>query len=159
MAYQKLQTGRALEVIYSDTINIPNIADVHATGVVSAAPPGPPPQLVVASGDFLTSVKVGDIVYNTTAKTVATVTGVVDDVTLNLSAATVTAADEFVIYGDTNNGCVLYLGGAGNLRVVTVGGDDVLMTGVLAGTYVPMNVMRVKTTDTTVAASVILAMW
>lgn len=159
MAYQKLQTGRALEVIYSDTINIPNIADVHATGQVSAAPPGPPPQLVVAAGDFLTSVKVGDIVYNTTAKTVATVTGVVDDVTLNLSAATVSAADEFVIYGDTNNGCVLYLGGAGNLRVVTVGGDDVLMTGVLAGTYVPMNVMRVKTTDTTVAASVILAMW
>ena len=118
MAYQKLQTGRALNVIYSDTINIPNIADVHWTGVVSAAP-GPPPQLVAAAGaEFTSRIKVGDIVYNTTTNTKATVVAVVDDVTLTLSAAIVAAGNEIIIYGDTNNGCVLYLGGAGNIRVL-----------------------------------------
>ena len=36
MAYQKLQAGRALAVIPSNTINIPNVAAVSATGVTTA---------------------------------------------------------------------------------------------------------------------------
>lgn len=53
--------------------------------------------------------------------------------------------------------CVLYVGGAGNLRVQTAGGDDVTFTGLLAGTFLPVQVTRVFATNTT--ATNILALW
>jgi hypothetical protein len=53
--------------------------------------------------------------------------------------------------------CVLYIGDAGNIRVLTEGGDDVIFTGVLAGSFLPVNVVRVFATDTTVLN--ILALW
>jgi len=56
-----------------------------------------------------------------------------------------------------NNGCVLYIGGAGDLRVLTAGGDDVTFTGVLAGTFLPVQVVRVFSTNTTAAN--LLALW
>jgi hypothetical protein len=59
--------------------------------------------------------------------------------------------------GTSNNGCVLYVGGAGNLRVDTVGGDDVTFTGVLAGSFIPVQVTRVYATGTT--ATSIVALW
>lgn len=48
-------------------------------------------------------------------------------------------------------GCTraLYVGGAGNLRVLTAGGEDVTFVGVLAGTVYPVNVTRVWATNTT----------
>ena len=59
--------------------------------------------------------------------------------------------------GSGNRGCVLYVGGAGNLRVLTVGGDDVTFTGVQAGTFLPVHVLRVFSTNTT--ATGIVALW
>jgi hypothetical protein len=59
--------------------------------------------------------------------------------------------------GTSNNGCVLYVGGAGNLRVDTVGGDDITFTGVLAGSFIPVQVTRVYATGTT--ATSIVALW
>ena len=56
-----------------------------------------------------------------------------------------------------NNGCVLYIGGAGDLRVLTAGGDDVTFTGVLAGTFLPVQVVRVFNSTTT--ATNLLALW
>jgi len=56
-----------------------------------------------------------------------------------------------------NNGCVLYIGGAGDLRVLTAGGDDVTFTGVLAGTFLPVQVVRVFNATTT--ATNLLALW
>lgn len=53
--------------------------------------------------------------------------------------------------------CVLYIGGAGNVRVLTAGGDDVVFTGVLAGTFLPVQVIRVFATNTT--ATNIVAVW
>lgn len=37
MAYQRLQVGRALGVIPSDTINIPNVAAVATSGTTTNA--------------------------------------------------------------------------------------------------------------------------
>lgn len=88
MAYQKLQTSRALVVATSDTLNIPSISDASGRG---------------------------------------------------------------------NNGCVLYVGTGGNLRVLTAGGDDVVFAGLQNGTFLPVNVVRVFSTGTT--ASDILALW
>ena len=56
-----------------------------------------------------------------------------------------------------NYGCVLYVGTAGDVRVLTAGGDDVIFTGVLAGSYMPVQVIRVFATSTT--ASNIIALW
>lgn len=53
--------------------------------------------------------------------------------------------------------CVLYIGGAGNIRVLTAGGDDVTFNGVVAGTFLPVQVVRVFSTGTT--ATNILATW
>lgn len=59
--------------------------------------------------------------------------------------------------GDNNVGCVLYVGGAGNLKVTTYGGDTVIFNGVLAGTFIPVNVVKVWASDT--SATNIIALW
>ena len=59
--------------------------------------------------------------------------------------------------GSGNNGCVLYVGGAGNVKVLTVGRDEVTFTGVQAGTFMPVQVLRVFATGTT--ATSIVALW
>jgi len=53
--------------------------------------------------------------------------------------------------------CVLYIGGAGNIRVLTEGGDDVVFNSVIAGSTLPVNVVRVFATNTT--ATNIVALW
>jgi len=59
--------------------------------------------------------------------------------------------------GSGNNGCVLYVGTGGSVRVKTVGGDDVTFVGVNAGQFLPVQVLRVYATGT--SASTILALW
>ncbi|MHA2084175.1 MAG: spike base protein, RCAP_Rcc01079 family [Candidatus Thorarchaeota archaeon] len=61
------------------------------------------------------------------------------------------------ITGGTNNGCVLYIGTPGNVRVKTIGGDDVTFTGVYAGQFFPVQVIQVFATGTT--AGEIVALW
>ena len=59
--------------------------------------------------------------------------------------------------GAGNNGCVLYCGVAGNIRVLTVGNDDVTLVGVNTGAFIPLQVKRVFATGTT--STNILALW
>ena len=61
------------------------------------------------------------------------------------------------ITGGTNNGCVLYIGLPGNVRVKTIGGDDVTFVGVYAGQFFPVQVVQVYATGTT--AGEIVALW
>jgi hypothetical protein len=63
----------------------------------------------------------------------------------------------FVGGGDIAWPCVLYIGGAGNLRVLTAGGDDVTFNGVLAGSFLPVQVNRVFASGT--SATNIVALW
>ena len=44
---------------------------------------------------------------------------------------------------------VVYVGVAGNVRVLTAQGDDVTFTGVLGGTVIPVQAIRVYATNTT----------
>ena len=154
MAYQKLQARRALAVITSDTIDIPNPAATAATGT-AAAPTGA--QLVGTGTNFLTTVKVGDIIYAGTI--VATVDAVVSDTVLTTSTA-ITAALTYTIYSQTDNpsnGCVLFAGAAGDINLITVDDDTVLFKGIVAGQFLPVQVKRVKATNTT--ATDIVALW
>ncbi len=79
------------------------------------------------------------------------------------SAAAVTPSDTSNIPsvstqdGSGNNGCVLYVGGAGDVKILTVGGNEVTLVGIGAGTFVPINVLRVFSTGTT--ATNIVAIW
>ena len=156
MAYQKLQAGEALAVIPSDTIRVPNPAAIANTGT-AAAPTGA--QLVGTGTEFTKTVAVGDIVYDTTNSVVATVDAIVSDTVLTTSAAIATGAS-YVIYSQANNpsnGCVRYVGVAGDVKVKMAGGNDVVFKGATAGSFLPINVLQVFATGTT--ATDIVALW
>lgn len=77
-------------------------------------------------------------------------------------AAAVTPSDTVDIpnissSGVRNNGCVLYVGVGGDLKVLTAGGDEVTFVGFPTGGFLPVQVVRVFATDTTAAS--ILALW
>jgi hypothetical protein len=60
----------------------------------------------------------------------------------------------------TTEACVLYVGTAGDgtgLRVITSGGDEVAFKNIPSGTFLPVQVLRVFETDTTVDS--IIALW
>lgn len=59
--------------------------------------------------------------------------------------------------GSGNNGSVLYVGTKGNLKVMTVGGDEVTFTNIQDGSFIPVQVLKVFSTGTT--ASNIIALW
>lgn len=56
-----------------------------------------------------------------------------------------------------NNGCALYIGTPGNVRVKTAGGDILTFVGVYSGQFFPVNVIQVFDTGTT--AGEIIALW
>jgi len=155
MAYQKLQARRALAVITDNNIDIPNPAATAATGI-AAAPTGA--QLVGTGTNFLTTVKVGDIIYSG-GGVVATVEAVVSDTVLTTSTA-IPPILTYTIYSQTDNpsnGCVLFAGGAGDINLITVDDDTVLFKGIVAGQFLPVQVKRVKATNT--SATDIVALW
>ena len=156
MAYQKLQAGRAWSVNTSDNTYIPDIGTAGPTGTTTS---GSATQLIDTAATFLTSgVKLNMIVVNTTDGTQTTVTGIDNDTTLtvadNIFAVT---AKAYVIYGGEQEGAVLYIGTAGNLKVTTVAGDAVTFIGINTGAFFPVQVAKVWATGTT--ASNIIALW
>ena len=70
------------------------------------------------------------------------------------NAAAVTPNDSTDL---ADTGRALYIGGAGNISVDTVGGQTVTFTGIPAGTLLPICVTRVNSTSTT--ATGIVALW
>ena len=157
MAYQKLQVERALTVIPNDDINIPNVSGPTVSGTTSQPAPGGT-QLVDSTKDF-TAIQglIGSIVYLTGGA--ATVTAIANATTLTLSAsvADTGATEAYIIYADTNPGCVLQSGIAGAIRVLTVGGDDVTFS-VVAGAFIPVQVKRVLESGT-MSPNDIIALW
>jgi hypothetical protein len=158
MAYQKLQAGRALAVIPSDTVDIPNIAAVTTTGTSDAEATL---KLIDAAGDFLNKrVAIGDIIY---AGTVAATVTAIDSATVLSTSATIPTLTAYTIYSQANNpqnGCVLYCGGEGTISVVTAGGDTVELVGVPAGLFIPVQVLRVNASVVTgTIATNIVALW
>lgn len=71
-------------------------------------------------------------------------------------AVTPSDTDDIILPQGKAEGCVLYVGTGGNLAVITHGGDTVTFVGILAGTFVPVQVKRVLTATT---ADDIIALW
>ena len=69
----------------------------------------------------------------------------------------------FVVYSMSpqtsmgNPGCFLYVGGTGNVSVITIGGDQITFNGVPAGTTLPIQVVKLRDTNTT--ATQVNALW
>jgi len=162
MSYQKLQGYLAVEIIPSDNCNVPFPGDV-TEGVNSATEPN---SLIDETTNFIKEgINIGDIVYNLTSSTAATVIDVPKDNYLTLNADIF--AGESQVYKifpaspqsgaqDANNGCVLYVGEEGNLNVTTIGGTEVLFSKMANG-FVPVQVKKVwsKNTD----AKSIIGLW
>ena len=163
MSVFKTTFSRALALIPSDNANVPFPAPATSgtnTSVVVAS-------LVSSTSNFLTSrVATGDIVYNTTDGSAATVLLVVNATTLLLNADIFTAtAKDFVVYQASsqttigNQGCFLYIGGAGNVKVTTIGQDILTFSGALAGTVLPIQVLKVHSLASGTTATLINALW
>lgn len=155
MATPKIQVARALEVIPSNFAEIPFPA-VSASGVNDSVVAN---QLVDSTATFITdNVQTGDIVYNTVDKTAATVVRVLSEtvIELNDDIFLLTGKSYSVYAGGNNNGCVLYIGTAGALDVVTAGGDTVQFAAVLAGQFLPVQVIKVLDSS---SATNIVALW
>ena len=195
MAYQKLQTERAINVIPTTgrakdggllNLNIATIipdpgksifnqpnADAGITAITTAATGTKTNDAtLVDAQDFAAlNVKPGHIIRITTVASAVLTTkfftiksvGGVGNKTITLISGTgngtdnVAAADnsnllsatkvsEYEIFdSEGTEPCVLYVGGAGNVHVLTAGGDEVTFKGVPAGTFIPVQVTKVFT--------------
>jgi len=161
MSVFKSQFSRALAVIKSDNADVPFPA-TNASGTntsVSVA------SLIDSAATFETNnVKTGDIVYNTTDGTAATVLVVVSQTSLLLNADIFAASSKaYTIYQASsqttigNQGCNLYIGGAGNVKVTTIGGDIVTFTAPTVGQVLPVQVIKLHSTGT--SATLVNALW
>jgi hypothetical protein len=165
MSYQKTQGYSALNIVPSDNANVPYVK-VVAQGISDSINTN---KLISSGAAFVKErVQVGDIVYNMTTGVAATIILVKDEDELELNAdifVNVGGTEEYVIYAasavtnyqNANNGCVLYIGETGDLRVTPIGSNDpVLFKNVPVG-FFPVQVKKVWTSKTT--AKELVALW
>ena len=185
MAYPKItvNTGLVLDVIASDTIPIPSPDLPKISGTTTASTAS---KLIDVGADFST-VSIGDIVYNTTDNTIATVTQVESSTILVISSNIFTSPENYIIFlGGPNGssrikgseGCLLYVGssasilqditpGAGtadpryvNVKVKSIAGNDVVFTNFKVGNYLPIQITQLYATQSSsTILSNCLAIW
>ena len=172
MANAKIQvnTGVAIEVIASNTIPIPSPDMTPVSGEATGTTAD---KLVDSGKDFTANgVQIGDIVYNTTDKTVATVTAIDSATQLELSDNIMAANELYTIYltgtdrPKSAEGCILYVGSndltatVANIKVKTIHGDDVTFSTFPVGNYLPVQVVQLYATGTTdVSDNNCIAIW
>ena len=158
MAYQKLQASTALEVIPSDTVEIPKPSSLMVSSTTTGAAAN---KLIDANAKFIViGVKAGDIIYDTTTNIISKVTKVDSSGTELEVTTAIPNASDYTIYAQhnlPNNGCVLYIGSGGDVSLLTAGGSSVILKGLVTGQFVPVQTLRVNSTSTT--ATDIVALW
>lgn len=159
MKFLKTHYGRAINVIPSDTVNIPNPAGLGTTGVTDGTSVD---KLVDSTANFTTNL-LGAIVVNTTSQAIANVIGFTNNTKLILDADIFVSGEDYAIYNsDNNQGCALYIpaGTPAPLRVLTVGGDIIKFKDcgdANASTILPVNVLRVIKSETDI--NNLIALW
>ena len=156
------QPTQALNVVVSDTINIPE-PDAYITGTSSS---GTGTTITDGSANFLgitsnagvsNKVAIGDVVYviDGAAITIVRVTAITNSTNIVVSAS-VPGTKPYQIYrsnGDFKNvseGFSLFVGGAGNIAVVPACSDQVVkLENIPDSSFIPLQVKRVNSTDTT----------
>jgi hypothetical protein len=152
----KTTFSRALNIFPSDNANIPFINTI-TSGITDDTNTD---RLIDSTKDFFVlNVKEGDIVYNNTIGTAATVIRVSTSNTIALNADIFTdVGQEYIVYqassqtGLSNQGCYLYIGAAadnnGVVTVTTIGGDIVTFYGIARGTVLPVQVIKLHFSGT-----------
>lgn len=161
MKFLKTHYGRAINVIPSDTVNIPNPAGLCMTGTTDNEGMD---QLRDSSANFTTNL-LGAIVVNTTDNTIANIVGFIDSQNLILDANIFEGSiNGYAIYNsDNNQGCAIYIlaQAPGRLKVLTVGGDIITFEKCgdgNASSILPVNVLRVFEVGTEITEQLI-ALW
>jgi hypothetical protein len=162
MQANKTQYGRALAIIPSDTVPIPNIATevVRATTTDETTN-----RLICDTVNFIDlNVNQMSILYNLTQLTSTFVVSVLNENGLSLADDIMATGDEFVIYNEADiAGCALYIPikeVPANVTVKTVGGDVVTFYRLLVGnTILPMNVSMVMSATGIQPDQQILGLW
>jgi hypothetical protein len=161
MSVFKTTFSRALRAHPSDNADIAYPAQIAGGSNTTATAF----KLINSAALYVTkNVKTGDVVHNDTAGTAATVVSVDSETELTLNADIFTSTGQvYAVYAMSsqtsmgNPGCFLYVGGTGNVSVVTIGGDIIVFNGVPAGTTLPIQVVKLRSTGTT--ATLINALW
>lgn len=160
MKFLKTHYGRAIDVIPSNKVDIPNPAGLGMTGTADAIGAN---ELKDSNNPFTTNL-LGAIVVNTTDNTIANVIGFVNSGTLTLDADIFPAGTEgYAIYNsDNNQGCSIYIPAQtpDKLLVLTVGGDIIAFRecgDANASSILPVNVLRVFSDDTNLTN--LVALW
>ena len=155
MAYLKLQVSKGIAVSPSDSTPIPNPEFIMTTGTTTATTAS---KLVDSAATFTTSVEVGNIVVNTTDNTMTNITAIDSDTTLSVDDDIFTSGETYTVYKQPDTGgAILYVGGTGNIKLTTSSGSILTFNGLNAGTFVPVQTIKVFNTGTT--ATNILALW
>ena len=163
MLQQNFYPSKIVEVVPSDTINIPNPGSATITGVADNTVVG---KLEDSTQTFLPEngnpVAIGDIVFNTRDTTIATVTAIDSNTVLSLSADIMANTEGYTIYRKNRNlGCLIYVTAIDRnnytIAGVSAGGDDFSFdlpfvggTGI-STVLLPFQVLRINDTGTTAA--------
>jgi hypothetical protein len=161
MSVFKTTFSRALRAHPSDNADIAYPAQIAGGSNTTATAF----KLINSAALYVTkNLKTGDVVHNDTAGTAATIVSVDSETELTLNANIFTSTGQvYAVYAMSsqtsmgNPGCFLYVGGTGNVSVVTIGGDIITFNGVPAGTTLPIQVVKLRSTGTT--ATLINALW
>ena len=156
------QPKRAIAVIPSDTINIPQpgaylsgASSTNGTTLTTAGSKFVEGDSAIGRNNFVTA---GDVIVAGTE--IAQIVKVDSNTVLTLAAPGITAGApyNYKIYR-SNGGAVnvtqgvsgysLFVGGAGDVSVITVDGDEVVMKNVGNASFIPQQVIRVKAAGTT----------
>ena len=161
MGYQKLQVGRGTDMTNllsatEDTVNLNNpialTSDALTAGTSGVT-------LVDSSATYITDgVTPGDLVVNTsTSPNVSRVISVDSETQITVKTTGHFASGNIIeIWTQSTEPAVLYIGGAGSVQVTTMGGDNVLLTGISAGSFLPVQVKGISTTNTTATGIIAL---
>ena len=146
MQADKTQYSSAIEIITSDTVNIPDPAMFAGTGVNSEVVEN---ALQIATAKFNITL-LGGTVYNRTNGTCANITAVINEKFLMLSEDIFNDSGQvYEVYQPTRNeGFAVYIGEGSALNVLTMSGQTVTFSNVVQGTILPVNVVRVFSTGT-----------
>lgn len=149
----KLQGERALKIIPSDTIGVPNISSLQRSAVTTGTTSD---KLVDSQASFTSSIEIGAIVYNTTDSTCAVVEAVDSGTVLSLSADIMTSGEDYKIFNSSAEYCLFYIGVSGDVNLVTSGSDSETFKAMSVG-FQPLTIKQVMSTGTT--ATDIIAIW
>jgi hypothetical protein len=154
MAYLKLQGSRALNVIPSDTIGIPKVNQLDASGTATSEAQS---KLIDSDASFTKSVSVGGVVVGNDNYQISTIVSVDSDTQLTLSSDIISSGQSYSIYAaQEQGGCALHISTGGTVKLETPGGDVINLTAT-SGSFLPIQAVKVFATGT--SATGIVAIW